>query len=125
MSNFFDAAAIHQVEYLSEPNSILRDLDPDPAIDDFASMLDTLFVAQGVIAPPSAPRPYIPTCMTYYHGPDSGGMLFSGFDLWTFTRPDLITLTDFVLQQVWGLPRDPVPRSISSPPPLAGRRRGL
>jgi len=52
MSKLLGAAAIHQVEYLSEPNSILRDLDPDPAIDDFASMLDTLFVAQGVIAPP-------------------------------------------------------------------------
>jgi hypothetical protein len=122
---FLNGTRIRSLEYLSEPNSILRDVDPDPAIDNFASMLDTLFIAQGVPEPPIPPSPYIPACMTYYHGPDSGGLLFSGFDLWTFTRPDLITLADFVLQQIWGLPRDPVARAASSPPPVAGRPRGL
>jgi hypothetical protein len=125
LAQFLAAARFHSLEYLSEPNAILLDLDPDPGIENFASMVDTLFMAQGVPDPPSPPSPYIPACMTYYHGPDSGGLLFSGFDLWTFTRPDLITLADFVLQQVWGLSRDPVARSIESPRPVAGRPRGL
>jgi hypothetical protein len=49
--------------------------------------------------------------MTYYHGAEGGTLMFSGFDLWSFTRPDLITLTDFVLQQVWGLSRAPAPQA--------------
>jgi hypothetical protein len=122
ISGFLNATQFHSFEYLSEPNSIIRDIDPDPGVD---QLLDTLMVAQGVPSPPSPPPPYVPACMTYYHGPDSGGVLFSGFDLWTFTRPDLITLADFVLQQVWALPRDPVPRTPSLAPRVAGRPRGL
>jgi len=32
----------------------------------------------------------------------------SGFDLWSYTRKDIVKLVDFVLQQVWGLPKEPV-----------------
>lgn len=110
-TNFLNSTQIRNLEYLSEPNAILADLDPDPAVERLGSMLDTLFVAQGVPSPTSPPSPYVPACMTYYHGADSGALLFSGFDLWTFTRPDLIKLTDFVLQQVWGLSRAPAPQA--------------
>ena len=114
-SSFFAAAQIHNLEYLSMPNSILDGAG--------ASILDTLFIAQGEPQPPSPPSPYVPACMTYYHGADSGGLLFSGFDLWTYTRPDLIALADFVLQQIWGLSRDPIPRARAFNPPLAQRAR--
>jgi hypothetical protein len=36
--------------------------------------------------------------------------MFSGFDIWSFTRSDCQALVDFVLQDVWGLGRSaPVP----------------
>jgi hypothetical protein len=116
LSSFLTAARVHNLEYLSMPNSILDGAG--------ASILDTLMIAQGEPQPPSPPSPYVPACMTYYHGADSGGLLFSGFDLWTYTRPDLIALADFVLQQVWGLSRDPTPRAPATGPPMAGRPRG-
>jgi hypothetical protein len=114
--NFLNAAQFHSLEYISEPTAIVQDLDPDPGVDQPASVMDTLFVATGVPAPQPAPSPYVPACMTYYHGSDNGAVLFSGFDLWTFTRPDLIKLTDFVLQQVWGLQRAPAPQASADLP---------
>jgi len=39
-AQFMAAARFHNLEYLSEPNSILRDIDPDPDVYNFASMLD-------------------------------------------------------------------------------------
>jgi hypothetical protein len=117
LSSFLSATQTHDLEYLSEPNSILSGSDPN------VTLLDTLFAAQGVPFPPSPPATYLPACMTYYHGADSGGFLFSGFDLWTYTRPDLITLADFVLQQIWGLSRDPIPRARAFNPPLAQKAR--
>ena len=35
----------------------------------------------------------------------------SGFDLWSFSRKDIVKLVDFVLQQIWGLPKEPVVRA--------------
>ena len=119
-TTFFGATRFFGLEYLSEPNPILEDLDPDPTVENLASTLDTLFEATGIPLPQPTPSPYVAACMTYYHGSDNGAVLFSGFDLWTFTRPDLITLADFVLQEVWHLPRDPIARAPGSPP-LAGR----
>jgi hypothetical protein len=117
ISGFLNDAHVHNFEYLSEPNSIIG----DPGA---VQVLDTLMVAQGVFSPPSPPNPYVPACMTYYHGADSGGLIFSGFDLWTFTRPDLITLADFVLQRAWGLERDNVPRTPSLAPRVTPHPRG-
>ena len=119
-TTFFGATRFFGLEYLSEPNPILEDVDPDPTVENLASKLDTLFEATNTPLPQPAPSPYVAACMTYYHGSDNGAVVFSGFDLWTFTRPDLITLADFVLQEVWHLPRDPVARAPGSPP-LAGR----
>jgi hypothetical protein len=48
--------------------------------------------------------------MTLYHGPDNQGFVFSGFPIWYFRRSQSIPLVDFVLQRVWGMTRQPVPR---------------
>jgi hypothetical protein len=48
--------------------------------------------------------------MTYYRGLECGPVMFSGFPIWYFQRAQAIQLVDFVLQQVWGLTRQPVPR---------------
>jgi hypothetical protein len=48
--------------------------------------------------------------MTIYHGTDSPPVVFSGFPVWYFTRPQAIQLTDWVLQTMWGLTRKPVAR---------------
>jgi len=42
-------------------------------------------------------------CMTYYHGQESSPVVFTGFDVWSFTRADCQGLVDFVLQDVWGM----------------------
>jgi len=36
--------------------------------------------------------------------------VFTGFQLWYWRRPDQIRIVDWVLQTVWGLPRQNVPR---------------
>ena len=48
--------------------------------------------------------------MTLYHGPGSAGVVFSGFPVWYFKRPQGIAVIDWVLQSYWGLSRAPVPR---------------
>jgi hypothetical protein len=49
--------------------------------------------------------------MTWYHGPGVNRFVFTGFAPWVFQRQDFIGLTDFVLQEIWGLTREPVDRS--------------
>ena len=113
-STFYTSTATFSIEYLSEALQITAG---------GASTLDTLFAAPGAPTPQPAPTPYVPACMTLYHGTDNGTLVFSGFNLWSFTRPDLFALTDFVLQQVWHLPRDPAPRTLPGPT-LVSRPRG-
>jgi hypothetical protein len=48
--------------------------------------------------------------MTYYHGPESGKCVFSGFAPWFFQRAQAIALCDFVLQDLLGFARRPEPR---------------
>jgi hypothetical protein len=67
--------------------------------------LDTLYVATG--GDLGTAQPPVMTC---YRGPDSGPCVFSGFPLWYFQRAQAIQLLDFVLQQIWHLPRQPVAR---------------
>ncbi len=65
-----------------------------------ASALDTLLEVVGASIE-GAPAP----AMLYYHGRDNGPLLFSGFDLWSWSRTDAQALVDFVLGDVWGLTR--------------------
>jgi hypothetical protein len=85
-------------EYVSAPNGITEDLDPDSTVVRVESTLDTLYDVSGnnlVLSP--AP------VMTYYHGLENAPFIFSGFDLWSWTRGDAQALVDFVLHDVWGL----------------------
>jgi hypothetical protein len=53
--------------------------------------------------------------MTYYHGSQAHQFVFSGFSLWSYARPDCIQLVDFVLQDLWGLRRQPIDRGSIAP----------
>lgn len=105
-------------EYIQQNNSILEDVDPSVDAVREASVLDTLFEAQGVvlltqtIPPNTAPR--APT-MTYYHGTQANQFVFTGFPFWNFVRQDCIGLVDFVLQDIWGLTRNPIDRGSIAP----------
>lgn len=88
-------------EFVSQPNEILEGFDETPA-------LDTLFAA--TVSGLGAGR----VAATLYHGADNGRVLFTGFDFWHFQRTQCIELVDWVLQALWGLPRDPVARAPQS-----------
>lgn len=97
------------LEYLSAPNTIVEDVQPSPHHQVLVPVLDTLMVATGSPLPlpdsqPAVSRQVNPV-MTYYHGPDCGPVVFSGFNLWTWTRADCVQLVDAVLQGIWGLTR--------------------
>ena len=64
------------------------------------SALDTLFDVIGATIE-RAPAP----AMFYYHGRENGPVIFSGFDLWSWSRSDTQALVDFVLSDVWGMSR--------------------
>ena len=105
-AGFFTSTSVMSVEYLTAPNEIS---------ESSGSVLDTLFDASGAqLLAQGSP------CMTLYHGSENGQVIVSGFDLWSSTRPDLIQLADFVLQQAWGLGREPIAR-LPYTGPVAGR----
>jgi hypothetical protein len=122
-TSFFNAVDLFYLEFMTPANpgllqnAILEDTDPDPDITTQVSMLDTLLVASlnfsGIPVEnedlSQSGRNYrsFPV-MTYYHGLDGPPFVLSGHDLWTFTRKDLVKLVDFVFQQVWGLPKEPI-----------------
>lgn len=87
-----------------------------------ASTLDTMLVSVGGSV--GANRPI----MTYYHGLDYPAQIqppgvprpiaqvvFSGFPLWYFRRAQQIVLADFVLQDIFGHVRAPLPRPSLAP----------
>jgi len=86
-------------EFLSEPNTIVEDVDPRPNLEQLQSTLDTLYVSFQGTAPNGRP------IMTYYHGSEGGSVVFSGFPIWHFQRAQCAALVDFVLQDIWGLAR--------------------
>ena len=90
-------------EYLSKFNAVLEAdfaVPGSPAV----SVLDTLYETQGGDAGSGWP------VMTLYHGRDSAPLVFSGFPPWYFQRAQGIQVVDFVLHDLWGMPRAPVPR---------------
>ncbi len=92
-------------EYLLSNNSILEDVDPNPDVVKERSVLDTLYTSQSVVLL----RENAPT-MTYYHGNEANQFVFSGFTLWSYARQDCMGLVDFVLQDLWGMARQPIDR---------------
>jgi len=102
-SDFYQTSMVG--EGLTKPNEILEDTDPDPGVIRQESVLDTIYESVG--GQMGAPRPV----MTLYHGGRQGQrQVFSGFQLWYWRRDYQIAIADFVLQKVWNLPRQPVPR---------------
>ena len=99
-------------EYLIENNSILEDTDPDPELVHEQPVLDTLMKSQSVVLLTSTGT--APT-MTYYHGSQAHQFVYSGFSLWSYARQDCMDLVDFVLQDIWGLSRQPIDRGSIAP----------
>jgi hypothetical protein len=92
-------ASSYYSEYMTRPNSVI-----EPSETGVESALDTLYVTQSGASGSGWP------VMTLYHGAETPRFVFSGFPLWYFQRSQAIALTDFVLQNVFGLSRAPVPR---------------
>ena len=95
-------------EYLMIPNVVTEDVDPAETGVRIASTLDTLYDASSFQLFRS-PAPI----MTYYHGADVNRFVFTGFEAWLLHRDDFIALADFVLQDIWGLTRQPVDRGLA------------
>jgi len=103
-------------EYLMVPNVVTEDVDPSDTGVRIASTLDTLLEVSSFLLDRS-PAPI----MTWYHGAEANRFVFTGFAPWLFHREDAIALTDFVLQDLWGLRREPVDRGLVSGAPAPGR----
>jgi hypothetical protein len=102
-------------EYIYRGTFIREDYNDDPDLVSEFSTLDTLYLVRGGTALNNGPA------MTYYHGRETQPMVFSGFNMWYWRRPQCIQLVDWVLQSVWGLTRDAgASRSPSAP---AGAQR--
>jgi hypothetical protein len=106
-ANYYYANSTIPVEYLDLPNVIVEDVDPNPMVEDQRSVLDTLMELRGG-ALSTLFTGCTPVAMTYYHGVERPQCIFSGFDLWSFSRQDVVALVDLVLHDIWGLDRAPV-----------------
>ncbi len=106
-------------EYMNVgPNSIVEDIDPSPDGVNEVSTLDTLYRVQGGTLPSSIDNPHN-AVMTYYHGPQHPEFVFTGFTPWLYKRSRCIELVDFVLQNIWHLPRQAIDRDV---PPVRSLR---
>lgn len=114
-SNTFYTTNSVNVEYLDQPNIVFEDMNPDPIVVEERSGLDTLYRLQGGTLSTGSTL-QTPVAMTWYHGPSAPPFVFSGFDIWAWSRQDVIALVDFVLQDVWGLARQPIARAPSAVP---------
>ena len=115
-------------------NVIVEDDVPDPDSTHMVPTLDTLMIVPLVFNGFPTEREDLTEggrnyrsypAMTYYHGTDNAPLVLSGFDLWSFNRRDLVQLVDFVFQQIWGLPKEPIaaPAARAAPPASAARVR--
>ncbi len=104
----------YPAEYISRPNFIREDYDDHSDTVAEYSTLDTLYLTLG------SPALFYSPCMTYYHGRENAPIVFSGFSPWVWQRDQCIQLVDWVLQSVWGLPRDAGASRAPSVPLRAG-----
>jgi hypothetical protein len=108
-SSFYSSSTT--VEYLFEQNHIVEDVDLSDEGVSMQATLDTVIEARS-IALLRNPAPV----MTWYHGANVNRFVTTGFAPWALTRADAIAITDFVLQDLWGLSRAPVDRGGSVRP---------
>jgi len=99
-------------EYILDINAIIEDVDPDPLHAREIAVLDTLYMANGTVLLTDSKT--APT-MTYYHGSTAHQFVFTGFSIWSYARQDCMGLVDFVLQDLWGLPRQNIDRGSIAP----------
>ena len=108
----------YPIEYILTPNFVVEDIDPDPEVVREASVLDSLYEGESIVLltnpRPGQSLPRAPQ-MTYYHGNRARQFVFSGFAPWNYARQDCIALVDFVLQDLWGMTRQPIDRGTSAP----------
>jgi len=109
-SGTFYLTSSQDVEYISQPNWILEDIDPSPIYDNEQPTLDTLYALQGGTLVTG--RTLEAASMTWYHGPYAPQFIFSGFAVWYASRVDVQAVFDFVLQKIWGFPAPAGPRTV-------------
>ncbi|HXS83709.1 MAG TPA: hypothetical protein VN896_13420, partial [Methylomirabilota bacterium] len=102
-------------EYIADINAIIEDVDPNPLVAREISVLDTLYEARGSVITGVIGDHRVGATMTYYHGNGAHQFVFSGFSPWSYARQDCISLVDFVLQDLWGLPRQNIDRGSFTP----------
>ena len=118
VSSQFYGLTTFEVEYLTQPNEILEDNNPNPFDVLEASALDSLMEVKNF----SLVTGFTPAqTMTYYHGVESPEFIFSGFNFWMWTRDDCKQLIVFVLEEIWKMP-PPGPAARSYP--LSAVRQG-
>lgn len=124
-SSFFLTSVTYALEYLSQPNFVLEDVNPDPVLVTEKSTLDTLMKTEAFLAAnfrafelggldpvTQLPKPgsVVGTPVsTYYHGLEFPPIVFSGHDLWSFRRDEVTQMVDFVLQRIFGLTKSAPP----------------
>jgi hypothetical protein len=102
-SDFFQSSQVG--EGISKPNEVLEDADPDPKVTRLESVVDTVYESVGGLLGTGRP------VMTVMHARKPGArQVFSGFQLWYWQRSEQVAITDWVLQTLWGIPRQPVQR---------------
>jgi hypothetical protein len=113
----------YNIEYLSELENIIIEQIPVPSPTNPDSTvervtLDSLYHVYGPSYPGQLMQPGsgVNVVMTVYHGRENPLAVFSGVDIWTFKRSDCQALVDFVLGQLWHLPKNaaPAPRAIAT-----------
>jgi hypothetical protein len=84
--------------FVTEPNSISEDFGV--GVQRIESALDTVYeTTTSPVAAPGSPA------MLYYHGRENAPFVYTGFDPWTCTRADGQALVDFVLGEIWKVPK--------------------
>ena len=104
------------IEFLSVEHKMLEQIptpteeNPDLTVE--RSTLDSLYLVYGPGYPKqmnqSSAGEGVNVVMTYYHGRDNAPLVFSGMSIWDFRRTDCQALVDFVLGDLWGLPKNTV-----------------
>jgi hypothetical protein len=116
-ASYYSTALNPAVEYLTQPNYIIEDVDPSPLIEDQHSVLDTLMELQGGALATNFTGQF-PVTMTYYHGVNAPEFVLTGFDFWTWSRGDVQSMVDFVLQEIWHMTK-------TVPPAAAARQSAI
>ena len=103
-NDYFPFTPLVDIEYLSRRNDIVEDLDPSLGTD-LESTLDSLYFVRGSNVVGPLVNLY-DVCMTVYHGPAlPEPVLFTGFNLWSWTKSDCVALVHAVLNDMWNVPR--------------------